>query len=344
MLIKKPSDIKPSEITPESVYLQRRRLLQNAGLGLGAMLLPRLGWAAMEVDSPVKGIRRYTGEKPGQVTAPDWLQQKVARARPGRFGAEESVTPWDIVTTHNNFYEFGTDKSDPVENARNFITNPWQVEIAGHAEITGRFNLEDILKPHDLEERIYRLRCVEAWSMVVPWVGFPLADLIKRFRPSSRAKFVRFETLYDPQQMPGQRSRFAALNYPYQEGLRIDEAMNELAFLGVGIYGNAMPPQNGAPLRLVVPWKYGFKSIKSIVKIEFLERRPVGSWERSNSKEYGFYANVNPEVSHPRWSQASERRLPTSIFASNRRSTELFNGYQAEVAHLYAGMNLRNDY
>jgi len=344
MLIKKPDAFRSSEITPEAVYLQRRTFIRGAGLGLGAMLLPGMGMAALDADLPIRDIARYTGDRQASMLAPDWLRQKVSRARPSRHLAQEPSTPWDIVTTYNNFYEFGTDKGDPAENASDFRTDPWQVEIAGQADITGSFNLEDILKPHDLEERIYRLRCVEAWSMVVPWIGFPLADLIKRFKPTSKAKYVRFETLFDPKQMPGQRSRFAALDYPYREGLRIDEAMNELAFVGVGLYGNAMPPQNGAPLRLVLPWKYGFKSIKSIVKIEFLEYRPVSSWERSNPKEYGFYANVNPQVSHPRWSQASERRLPTSLFSPNRRPTLMFNGYGDEVAHLYAGMNLRNDY
>jgi sulfoxide reductase catalytic subunit YedY len=249
-----------------------------------------------------------------------------------------------VVTGYNNFYEFGTDKSDPKENAANFKTDPWQVEIAGEAELTGKFNLEDILKPHPLEERVYRLRCVEAWSIVVPWIGFPLADLLKRFKPNSRAKYVRFETLNDPTQMPGQRSRFTAIDYPYVEGLRIDEAMNDLALVGVGLYGKAMPPQNGAPLRLVIPWKYGFKSIKSIVKIEFVEKRPKTTWERSNAREYGFYANVNPQVSHPRWSQASERRLPTTLFASNRRPTDMFNGYAEQVASLYTGMDLSRNF
>ena len=233
---------------------------------------------------------------------------------------------------------------DPAENAQDFVTDPWKVEVAGEAEVTGKFNLEDIVKPNELEERVYRLRCVEAWSMVVPWVGFPLAGLLKRFKPTSTAKYVRFETLYDPDQMPAQRSRFAAIDYPYVEGLRIDEAMNDLAFLAVGVYGKAMPNQNGAPIRLVVPWKYGFKSIKSIVKIEFTKRRPRTTWGNSSPSEYGFYANVNPDVDHPRWSQGRERRLPSSIFDQNYVETLIFNGYAPQVAHLYKDMDLRKYY
>jgi methionine sulfoxide reductase catalytic subunit len=342
MLIKKASGIKSSEITPESVYRQRRLFMQGAALGVGAALLPSMAAAVGEV--PAQGIARYNGDLAYKTRAPAWLQGKVAAARQSKYATTEPLAPWDVVTTYNNFYEFGTDKGDPAENARNFRVDPWQVEIAGEAEITGKFGLEDMLKPHDIEERIYRMRCVEAWSMVVPWNGFPLVDLIKRFKPTSKARFVRFETLVDAEQMPGQRSRFTAIDYPYVEGLRMDEALNELAFVGVGLYGQAMPPQNGAPLRLVIPWKYGFKSIKSIVKIEFLEKRPTTTWERSNSREYGFYANVNPQVSHPRWSQASERRLPTSLFSSNRRPTQLFNGYAEQVAYLYAGMNLARDF
>jgi sulfoxide reductase catalytic subunit YedY len=335
MLIKKPTDFKSSEITPESTYLGRREFMQGAGLLLGASLVPSMAQAA---------IANYTGSIDYTSRAPDWLQTKVGQAVPGAYSTDEAPAPWDVVTGYNNFYEFGTDKSDPKENAANFQTDPWQLEIKGEAEHTGKFNLEDILKPHAMEERVYRLRCVEAWSMVVPWIGFPLADLIKRFKPTSRAKYVRFETLYDPDQMPAQKSRFTAIDYPYVEGLRIDEAMNDLALVGVGLYGKAMPPQNGAPLRLVIPWKYGFKSIKSIVKIEFVEKRPQTTWERSNAREYGFYANVNPQVSHPRWSQASERRLPTQLFASNRRPTDMFNGYGEQVASLYAGMDLGRNF
>lgn len=278
------------------------------------------------------------------IKGPEWLEQKLGNISAGNFSTNEPATPYPVVTSYNNFYEFGTGKSDPVENSMGFVTDPWSVEVKGKAEITGTFTLEDILKPHDLEERVYRLRCVEAWSMVVPWIGFPLADLLKRFKPTSDAKFVRFQTLYDPDQMPEQRSRFSAIDYPYIEGLRIDEAMNELAFLAVGVYGKALPNQNGAPIRLVLPWKYGFKSIKSIVKIEFLKRQPKTTWEKSNPREYGFYANVNPEVDHPRWSQARERRLPGSLFTKNTIETLMFNGYAPQVAHLYQGMNLAKNF
>jgi sulfoxide reductase catalytic subunit YedY len=242
------------------------------------------------------------------------------------------------ITTYNNFYEFGTDKSDPSANAQKFRTQPWNVTIGGEAEVTGTFSLEDILKPHPLEERVYRLRCVEAWSMVVPWVGFPLGDLLKRFKPTSKAKFVEFKTLYDPKQMPGQRT--GVLEWPYVEGLRMDEAMHPLALMAVGLYGKVLPNQNGAPLRLIVPWKYGFKGIKSIVSIKFTERAPRTTWAGAASNEYGFFANVNPDVDHPRWSQATERHIGASAFGP-RKPTLPFNGYAAQVASLYAGMDLR---
>jgi sulfoxide reductase catalytic subunit YedY len=306
------------------------------GVGAVALGMPLVGAA-------IPGERElYTTDS--ALPGPAWLQDKLKALTPGQFSTRESATPFEYVSTYNNFYEFGTGKTDPAENSQNFVTDPWVVEVAGEAEVTGKYYLEDILKPHALEERVYRLRCVEAWSMVVPWVGFPLPDLLKRFKPNSNARYVRFETLHDPEQMPAQGSRFAAIKYPYVEGLRIDEAMNELAFLAVGVFGKAMPNQNGAPIRLVIPWKYGFKSIKSIVKIEFTERRPKTTWEISNSREYGFYANVNPGVSHPRWSQARERRLPTSIFSRNYVETLKFNGYESQVAHLYKGMDLRKQY
>jgi sulfoxide reductase catalytic subunit YedY len=295
------------------------------GVGAAALGMPLVGAA-------IPGERElYTTQS--ALPGPAWLQDKLRALTPGKFSTRESATPFEYVSAYNNFYEFGTGKTDPAENSQNFVTDPWAVEVTGEAELTGKYNLEDILKPHALEERVYRLRCVEAWSMVVPWVGFPLADLLKRFKPSSNARYVRFETLHDPEQMPAQGSRFAAIKYPYVEGLRIDEAMNELAFLAVGVFGKAMPNQNGAPIRLVIPWKYGFKSIKSIVKIEFTERRPKTTWEISNGREYGFYANVNPDVSHPRWSQARERRLPTSIFSRNYVETLKFNGYERSEEH-----------
>ena len=326
-----------SEITDEAVFHDRRKIIQAVGLVSAASVFPHLSASA-------PAILKYEGANSHSQVPPAWLSKKVNETKPGKFSTNEDVAPHEYVTRYNNFYEFGSDKDDPYKNSGDFVSDPWSVEITGEAEITGKFHLEDILKPHDLEERIYRLRCVEAWSMVVPWVGFPLADLISRFKPTSKARYVRFETLFDPAQMPGQRSSFTSLDYPYVEGLRMDEAMNELAFLAVGVYGNALPPQNGAPLRLVIPWKYGFKSIKSIVKISFSSQRPQTTWEKSNAREYGFYANVNPEVSHPRWSQSSERRLPNSLFSPNRIETLKFNGYAPQVAHLYSSMNLKRDF
>lgn len=341
MLIKSrgPFDVKTSEITSESDFLNRRRIIKAMGLGTAGLLTggaSSLGLAA----SPTRELMMANAAQPG----PAWLEAKLATTAPGKFSSSEPPTPYEYVTGYNNFYEFGTAKTDPAENAQSFVTDPWSVEIAGHAGVTGKFTLEDMLKPHDLEERIYRFRCVEAWSMVVPWIGFPLKDLLARFAPTSDAKYVKFTTLYDPEQMPGQRARFKAIDYPYVEGLRIDEAMNELAFVAVGVYGQAMPNQNGAPMRLVIPWKYGFKSIKSVVNIEFTKRRPVTTWEKSNSREYGFYSNVNPNVSHPRWSQASERRIPASLFSRNNIETLMFNGYAPQVASLYEGMNLRKHF
>lgn len=239
------------------------------------------------------------------------------------------------ITSYNNFYEFGTDKADPARYASSLKTSSWSVTIDGECEKPGKLRLEDLLKPHSTQERIYRLRCVEGWSMVIPWLGFPLADLLKRFQPTAKAKFVRFETLFDPEQMPGQRDN--TLDWPYIEGLRIDEAMHPLTFMATGLYGKNLPNQNGAPLRLVVPWKYGFKSIKSIVRISFVETQPATSWGRSAPSEYGFYSNVNPDVDHPRWSQKRERR----IGEFRKRETLPFNGYGDQVASLYSGMDLR---
>jgi sulfoxide reductase catalytic subunit YedY len=306
------ADPLPTEITPREVYLDRRRLL----LGLGAMVLP-----AVALPVAASGPLKY---------------------RPNaRYSTSEKPNSFEDITTYNNFYEFGTDKSDPSQRSDRFRPRPWSVTISGEAEVTGQFDLENILKPHALEERIYRLRCVEAWSMVIPWVGFPLGDLLKRFRPTSRAKYVAFTTVLRPDEMPGQRS--PVLDWPYVEGLRMDEAMHPLTILAVGLYGQELPSQNGAPLRLVVPWKYGFKSIKSIVEIRCTERPPPTSWNRSAPQEYGFYANVNPEVDHPRWSQAKERRIGAGTFAP-RVPTLPFNGYAAQVADLYRGMDLRKWY
>ena len=251
------------------------------------------------------------------------------------YSTDEKLTEYKSVTTYNNFYEFGTDKYSPAKYAHQLTTSPWSVTIEGEVKKPGKYTLEDILKPHTLEERIYRLRCVEGWSMVIPWIGFSLADLIKRFEPTSRAKYVQFTTLYRPAEMPG-LSR-AVLDWPYVEGLRMDEAMHPLTLLAVGLYGKVMPKQNGAPIRLVVPWKYGFKSIKSIVKISFVEKEPPTTWNLAAANEYGFYSNVNPEVDHPRWSQRRERRIGEYL----KRDTLMFNGYAEQVAQLYTGMDLK---
>jgi sulfoxide reductase catalytic subunit YedY len=332
MLIKRRSPIKSSEITPESVYVNRRRFLQGLA-----------GTTALALTEGASAIPAYSLDKDQpQYPGPDWLQGALRDSvRNEAFSSDEKPAPYGNIITHNNFYEFGLGKQDPSRKAQGFKTDPWKVEIAGEVNKPGVYNLEDLLRPHALEERIYRLRCVEAWSMVIPWMGFPLGDLLKRFEPTSKAKYVEFTTLQDPEQMPGQRSFFSTLAWPYVEGLRMDEAMHPLTLLAVGLYGNALPPQNGAPFRLVVPWKYGFKSIKSIVKIRLVEDMPGTSWNRTASGEYGFYANVNPAVDHPRWSQATERRLPSSLFSPNIIDTQLFNGYADEVAGLYSGMDLQ---
>ncbi|HIG78993.1 MAG TPA: protein-methionine-sulfoxide reductase catalytic subunit MsrP [Cycloclasticus sp.] len=267
-----------------------------------------------------------------------WAGNKVEQYKKSFYSLKEKLTPYEYVTTYNNFYEFGTGKGDPVVNAHRLKTKPWSVTIEGEVGKPGVYDLEDILKRQQLEERIYRLRCVEAWSMVVPWIGFSLADLIKQMEPTSKAKYVEFTTLYDPEQMPGQNRQ--TLKWPYTEGLRMDEAMNPLTMMATGLYGADMPNQNGAPLRLIVPWKYGFKSIKSIVKIRLTEHMPKTSWNESAGREYGFYANVNPRVAHPRWSQSRERIIGASLFTP-KRETEMFNGYGEQVASLYKGMDLR---
>ena len=302
-----------SEVPPEGIYLARRRLLTGA--------------AALAL----------AGGKAAPSSAAPAALPVLEAARNARFSAAEPLTSYGDITAYNNFYEFGTGKDDPQRRAQALRTRPWSVAISGEVETSGVFTLEDILKPHPLEERVYRLRCVERWSMVIPWVGFPLADLLQRFRPTSKAKYVAFTTLRDPKQMPGQRDGW--LDWPYVEGLRIDEAMHPLTLLAVGLYGRVLPNQNGAPLRLVVPWKYGFKGIKSIVAIRFTERQPPTSWNIAAPDEYGFYANVNPAVDHPRWSQASERRIGAGLFEATQ-PTLPFNGYAAEVAPLYRGMNL----
>lgn len=322
MLIKTPTDIRSSEITDERHYLRRREFLHLAGVAaMGA-----LAGAACSAENSQPAVR-----------AP----KAIANVLKTGYGADETPNSYEDITTYNNYYEFGTGKRDPYRTAQELITQPWDVRISGECEKPGTYQFEDIVRPHALEERIYRLRCVEAWSMVIPWVGFSLADLLKRFEPTSRAKFVRFTTLHDPEQMPGQRRR--VLDWPYVEGLTIEEAMHPLAFMAVGLYGRELPNQNGAPLRLVVPWKYGFKSIKAITEITFTSTRPLTSWERAAPSEYGFYANVNPEVNHPRWSQARERRIGAGLFGE-KIPTQLFNGYAEQVAHLYTGLDLAKNF
>lgn len=328
MLIRSPSDIPSSEITPEGTYLKRRQFMQ--GFGIGA--------AALGLGLPAAGFAETSDLRKSLAFSP--VIQKAANP----FYTDEKTASFVEASNYNNFYEFGTDKTDPARNSHALTTDPWSVEVAGHVAKPGKYPLEDIMKLMTLEERIYRLRCVEAWSMVIPWVGFSLADFIKMFEPTSDAKYVEFTTLYRPGEMKGQRSSFSTIDWPYTEGLRMDEAMHPLAFMSVGMYGKTLPNQNGAPIRLVVPWKYGFKSIKSIVKMRFTSEKPKTSWQGIAPREYGFYANVNPEVSHPRWSQAYERRLPSSLFNPGRIKTEMFNGYGEQVAGLYKDMNLRRFY
>ena len=319
--------IPSSEITAESAYISRRAFMRSA-----ALLATPL---AAGVGSPLLAAEARSGMA---------LRYADAAAGPAGFNTDEPQTPFEDVASYGNFYEFGTDKSDPARYAGQMTVDPWSVEVDGAVGKPGKLNLEDILAVFDLEERIYRLRCVEAWSMVVPWVGFPLGDLLQRFEPQSSARFVEFRTLYRREEMPGTRSFTSIIDWPYREGLRMDEAMHPLTLIAVGLYGRTLPNQNGAPLRLVVPWKYGFKSIKSIVKIRLLERQPATSWQSLAPREYGFYANVNPEVDHPRWSQRYERRLPASLLRPNRVPTRMFNGYAEQVAGLYKGMDLSRLY
>jgi methionine sulfoxide reductase catalytic subunit len=307
--------IKPSEITPEGSYLNRRTVLTAA---VAAGLVPSI-MSCEAATLPANG-------------------EMFADVKKWPDSTKDKVNTFQDITTYNNYYEFGTGKGDPAANAHTLKTSPWSVQVSGEAAKTGTFTLEDILKPHSLEERIYRHRCVEAWSMVIPWVGFPLSDFIKKCEPTSKAKFVEFTTLADSKQMPGMR--YGSLNWPYFEGLRMDEAMHPLTILVVGLYGEVVPNQNGAPLRLAVPWKYGFKHIKSIVKVRFVEKQPINTWQESQPSEYGFYANVNPSVDHPRWTQATERRIGEFF----RRKTLMFNGYADQVASLYSGMDLKKNY
>ncbi|MBX3174297.1 MAG: protein-methionine-sulfoxide reductase catalytic subunit MsrP [Gemmatimonadaceae bacterium] len=323
--------ITSSEMTPESAYLNRRKFLVAAGVvgvGLaGAKVLSADG----EPMPPAAGTGGLDARQAGQ-------QGQGSLGTPYGLQPNDEPTPFADVTGYNNFYEFGTGKEDPAANAQAFRARPWTVKVDGLCEKPGDYALEDFLKPSKMEDRIYRMRCVEAWSMVIPWRGIPLKDVIDRAQPRASAKFVEFTTLMDPAQMPGQR--YPILDWPYKEGLRLDEARHPLTLLATGVYGRNLPNQNGAPLRLVVPWKYGFKGIKSIVRMRFVEEMPRSAWMKAIASEYGFYANVNPEVDHPRWSQATERR----IGEFRRRPTLMFNGYADQVASLYAGMDLRRNY
>ncbi|MDI7865159.1 protein-methionine-sulfoxide reductase catalytic subunit MsrP [Rhizobiaceae bacterium n13] len=310
----RPPRIPASEITPRSVYLRRRELL---GMAAGGAAL----FAAH-----------------GALAAP-------LAAKPGPYKLDEAVTPLESITTYNNFYEFGVDKNAPSALSGNFKPRPWTVKVDGMVSKPGEFDIDQLMKDYALEDRTYRMRCVEGWSMVIPWIGFPLASLLDRVEPLGSAKFVAFETVVRPDEMPGQTGLFQPLPWPYVEGLRLDEARNPLTILAVGLYGETLPNQNGAPIRLVVPWKYGFKGIKSIVRISLTDKQPPSTWNIANPREYGFYSNVNPDVDHPRWSQATERRITGSgFFGEERRPTLLFNGYGKEVASLYAGMDLKANY
>ena len=317
----------PSDITPRAIYEQRRDLIKLlAGGAAGAVVA---GWAARDAMAQTP--------RPGKLAALPGARSAVAGAV-----TMEKLTDYGDVTGYNNFYEFGTDKADPARHAHALQTSPWSVEIEGLVNKPGRYALEDLLKLSPMEERIYRLRCVEGWSMVIPWVGYSLSALIKRVEPQGSARYVEFVTLADPKQMPGLRSR--VLDWPYTEALRLDEALHPLTLLTFGMYGEVLPKQNGAPVRLVVPWKYGFKSAKSIVKIRFIEQEPRTAWSKAAANEYGFYSNVNPDVDHPRWSQATERRIGEDGLFAKKRKTLLFNGYEAQVGQLYAGMDLRKNY
>ncbi len=321
-----------NDVTDENIFMNRRTLLKGMGfVGAGTLLAQSREAHALNWFSKDEVVFQTT---------------PVEHAKNAAYSTDETLTPEAKATSYNNFYEFGTGKGDPVENAQELTVDPWTLEIGGKVEKPIKLGYEDLLNKFDIEERIYRLRCVEAWSMVIPWLGFPLSKLIEAAKPLSSAKYVAFQTLYRPSEMPGQKSRFVGggIDYPYVEGLRMDEAMHPLTIMSVGVYGKTLPPQNGAPVRLVVPWKYGFKSIKSVVKIELTEKEPPTTWNILAPQEYGFYANVNPSVAHPRWSQASERRITTGgLLNQNRIATLPFNGY-TEVAGLYKGMDLTKFY
>jgi sulfoxide reductase catalytic subunit YedY len=315
MLIRRPADILPSEITAPEIYARRREFIRSAG---GLLLGAGLGAAPLAAAAQGKAAT-----------------MKLFGVRNSPLSTDEKKNSKQEISEYNNFYEFGTDKTDPAQYAHTLVTRPWTVAVEGEVKKPGTFDIDDLMKLAPLEERVYRMRCVEGWSMVIPWVGFPLSELIRKVEPTGNAKYIEYVTLADPRQMPGVRSR--VLDWPYVEGLRMDEAMHPLTLLCMGLYGETLPNQCGAPVRVVVPWKYGFKSGKSIVKIRFVDKEPHTAWNKSAPREYGFYSNVNPGVDHPRWSQATERR----IGEFSKRKTMLFNGYADQVASLYAGMDLK---
>jgi sulfoxide reductase catalytic subunit YedY len=329
MLIRRPPDVRSSEITDEHLYIRRREFIRVAGVAAAAAAAGTLA-SACGVDGVSAGAVEIGGA--GE-------QSPLANVKPKVVATDEKLNSFEDITSYNNFYEFGTGKNDPARYGGRLKTSPWKVKIDGHCAKPAEYLLEDLIKPFELEERIYRLRCVEAWSMVIPWVGIPLSAVLNRAEPTGKATFVEFTTLLRPSEMPGQNQ--ASLNWPYVEGLRMDEAMHPLTILAVGLYGKTLMNQNGAPLRLVVPWKYGFKSIKSIVRIRFVDKMPTTAWSEANPGEYGFYSNVNPDVDHPRWSQRMERRIP-GLFKNH--PTVMFNGYGNQVASLYSGMDLRKYY
>jgi sulfoxide reductase catalytic subunit YedY len=320
MLTRKHTDLNYADVTPKILYTKRRDFLRTMGIVSAALAVGSAGW---KLTMPNQAVLATT---------------KLNVASKSPFSTTEKETPYNDVTHYNNFYEFGTDKTDPAKNAQKFRTSPWTVSVEGEVKNPHKYSMDELLKIAPLEERIYRHRCVEAWSIVVPWIGFPFSEIAKRAEPTLKAKYVAFESYFDPGQMP--EAKYSGLDYPYVEGLRLDEAMNPLTLVGVGMYGETLPNQDGAPVRMVVPWKYGYKSIKSIVRIRFVGKEPPTTWNRMAPQEYGFYSNVNPNVDHPRWSQAKERRLG-EIF---KRNTLMFNGYGDQVASLYAGMDLKKNY
>ncbi len=335
MLIQTKSDVLSSEITPKEIFDQRRYFLQKAGFGVAAGALTLLSQPLIAANSTNNSAQSNT-KSLNLATS-----KKLTGYKKTNYGADEKLTSYEDITTYNNFYEFGTDKSEPAKNATMFKSRPWTLSVEGEVKKNKTIGIDEILKLAPLEERIYRMRCVEGWSMVIPWLGLPLAQLIKWAEPTANAKYVELISLADAQQMPGQN--LPILDWPYTEGLRMDEAMHPLTIMAVGLYGEQLPNQNGAPMRLVVPWKYGFKGAKSIVKIRFTEKMPTSTWMKAGPIEYGFYANVNPNVEHPRWSQSTEKRIGAGLF-TGRIKTQMFNGYAEQVGQLYTGMDLRKHF